>query len=687
MKLGHITKIYHNKNNDVKALDDISLEILDTGMIFILGPSGSGKSTLLNIINGLDEDYQGSCKIDGLVEYIEQDICLFENMSVEDNLKLVSSQNISYYLEMFEMNEFLHQQVKNLSVGQKKRVQIIRSLLVDYDYLILDEPTASLDQDNTEIIMNVLWQISKNHPVIIISHERTLNEKYADRSIYLKNGQIEQDIVHQKTPKAKSCNSQITYHQNFQFQLKRILESIPVQFIKLIVVLIMTLSLLVFSSFFMSIQGNVEKRNNWLTSKNVIVTQPNDSKTKQGDLYDYQDIQKVKNNVNGVIGYQVGWSASHISFEESFTPPMTLADIKKAVEQEEKDGMPYTQAYVQWKTILDDEAKREKETGKKLDENLSLTYDYRAYEGFTKNEDDSINRPGFSTARLGFFENEVTVYQLFDMKSLDLKYGNLPKENNEVIIDLNTAKQLCKQSGYSSYEELIGKEYNFSLIDLDSSDKVIISGISYQESQHEKRVFFKAGKYDEFLSEKYQFNDAKLKYLYVYFLTDGTTDSQAINSQINQLLDGKYSHFVLYPESVINNNANTVLSYSTLSYVAVALGAIIIMIVYVLVLVLQRKRYNKEIKILKHYHQSILIYLFLPLSIILLLDIIIYSLSFNYLSTSINTYASQLGYSELIQNSTSILVISLIATIVVTCLLEGLFYVYQTKKRSKTISG
>lgn len=687
MKLKHVTKVYHNKNNDVKALDDVSLEILNNGMIFILGPSGSGKSTLLNIINSVDNDYQGSFEIDGFVEYIEQDICLFENMSVIDNLRLVSNQNIDYYLEMFEMSDFIDQRVKNLSVGQKKRVQIIRSLLVDYDYLILDEPTASLDQDNTEIIMNVLCKLANNHPIIIITHERTLNEQYGDRSIYLKNGRIEQDIIHQKTAVAKSSNVQVEYRPNFKFQLKHVLKSLPLQAIKFFIVLMMTISLLIFNSFFFSIEGNIEKRNAWLTSKNIIVTQPNDNDTKQGDLYDYQDIQKVKDNVSGVLGYQVGWSASHIVFDETFTPPMTLEDIKEAVKQEEANGMPYRKEYDHWQEILQQEAIRESKTGKKLDKDFTLTYDYRAYDGFIKNEDGTINRPHFSTARLGFFENEVAVYQLFDTNSLELKYGVPAKKDNEVIIDINTANQLCKQSGLSSNKELIGKEYNLLLRDLDEGNKVKIAGITYQESQHEKRVFFKAGVYDEFLSEKYHFNDENLKYLYVYFLTDGLVDSQTSVNQINQLLDGKYSRFISYPESVLNTDTNTVSSYSTLSYLAVGLSVVIIMIIYVLVLLLQRKRYHKEIKILKHYHQSILVYLLLPLGIILLLNTLIYSLSFNYLCTAINLYASQLGYSELIQNSMGILVISLITTSIITCLLEGLFYVYQTKKRSKAISS
>lgn len=286
MKLQHITKIYHNKHNTVKALDDVSLEINQTGMIFIMGPSGSGKSTLNRIMNGLDHDYTGDFVLEGHIEYVEQDICLFENMSVLDNLKLVSKENIQTYLDMFDMSEHKDKLVKNLSVGQKKRVQIIRSLLVDYDYLLLDEPTASLDEENTEIIMNVLKNISQKHTVIIITHEKDLNDQYANRSIYLKEGHVEKDITHHQTSQIILNQTLMNYKNNIQFQFKRIIHSLPLQFMKFIVVSIMILTLLIMNSFLFSIEGNIEERNKWLTSDNIIVTQPLDQETQRGDLYD-----------------------------------------------------------------------------------------------------------------------------------------------------------------------------------------------------------------------------------------------------------------------------------------------------------------------------------------------------------------------------------------------------------------
>lgn len=123
VKLKHIDKIYHNQQGDVHALHDICLEIKEKGITFIIGASGSGKTTLLRILSLEDKDYQGIVELDGTVETIQQEIVLFEAMSVLDNLKLVSDDlsQIKAWLEQFEMLEFMHQKVKN-SLLDKRNV-------------------------------------------------------------------------------------------------------------------------------------------------------------------------------------------------------------------------------------------------------------------------------------------------------------------------------------------------------------------------------------------------------------------------------------------------------------------------------------------------------------------------------------------------------------------------------------
>ena len=117
MKLSHIHKVYHNKNNDIHALKDINLTIANQGLTYIIGPSGCGKTTLLNIISGKDKDFDGQVENSGLVECVEQNIHLIENMSVLDNLLLViyDQNKIMEMWEHFELNVFIHSKEKKFS--------------------------------------------------------------------------------------------------------------------------------------------------------------------------------------------------------------------------------------------------------------------------------------------------------------------------------------------------------------------------------------------------------------------------------------------------------------------------------------------------------------------------------------------------------------------------------------------
>ena len=110
MKLIHINKVYHNKNNDVQALIDISFELNENGIIVLLGSSGSGKSTLLNIISGQDKDFTGQIEDLNKIDYITQEFNLFEDMSIMDNLLMACSdkQQILEYIHLFALEPHIY---------------------------------------------------------------------------------------------------------------------------------------------------------------------------------------------------------------------------------------------------------------------------------------------------------------------------------------------------------------------------------------------------------------------------------------------------------------------------------------------------------------------------------------------------------------------------------------------------
>ena len=117
MKLCNINKTYHNKNNTVVVFQNLNLELPTHGCITIYGESGSGKTTLFELIAGIDKDYEGTVENDKRVEYLFQEIELFENLSVCDNLLFATSDHneINELLKKFDMTDLIHQKVKKLS--------------------------------------------------------------------------------------------------------------------------------------------------------------------------------------------------------------------------------------------------------------------------------------------------------------------------------------------------------------------------------------------------------------------------------------------------------------------------------------------------------------------------------------------------------------------------------------------
>lgn len=206
LKLENINKSYNNE----LILKNINLYFEDTGFISILGPSGSGKTTLLNIISGLIKPDSGTIQYNNLLlnkfnrkswdsfrtynlSYIFQDYKLLEDITVIDNIKIVTNNNnkIKQLLAKLEINKIQKQKVNKLSGGEKQRVAIARALVNDPDILLADEPTGALDTTNSVKIMNILKEISKNKLVIIVTHNIELAKKYSDKIIYIKDGTTE----------------------------------------------------------------------------------------------------------------------------------------------------------------------------------------------------------------------------------------------------------------------------------------------------------------------------------------------------------------------------------------------------------------------------------------------------------------------------------------------------------------
>lgn len=221
LEVVNLIKTYKTKKADtVYALNGVSIQFPETGLVFLLGKSGSGKSTLLNAIGGLDQFDSGEIIIKGksskdftqsdfdsyrntFIGFIFQEYNILENFTVAKNLSLAlelqgkkaDKEEVDKLLSQVDMLAYANRKPNQLSGGQKQRVAIARALIKNPEIIMADEPTGALDSNTGKQVMDTLKELSKSKLVIIVSHDRDFAEQYGDRIIELKDGKIIRDVT------------------------------------------------------------------------------------------------------------------------------------------------------------------------------------------------------------------------------------------------------------------------------------------------------------------------------------------------------------------------------------------------------------------------------------------------------------------------------------------------------------
>ena len=220
VEIQDISKIYNPGENEVRALDHISLTIQNGEFVAIIGQSGSGKSTLMNMIGCLDVPTEGTYILNGQnvsklsdnelsdirnqeIGFIFQGFNLIANLTAQENVELPLIYRGVPKKERHELSVAALKKVglahrmdhrpSEMSGGQQQRVAIARAIAQAPPVILADEPTGNLDSASSMEILDILKQLhAENRTVILITHDNDI-AKQAKRVIRIKDGKIERD--------------------------------------------------------------------------------------------------------------------------------------------------------------------------------------------------------------------------------------------------------------------------------------------------------------------------------------------------------------------------------------------------------------------------------------------------------------------------------------------------------------
>jgi putative ABC transport system ATP-binding protein len=221
VELRNVSKIYHLGGEEIRALDDVTLDIDGGEFISIIGPSGSGKSTLMHILGCLDSPSKGTVKLDGTmienatqrqlatirnqkIGFVFQFFNLLPKLNVLQNVELpmvysgVSTRErrdrAMAALKMVDMENRAKHRPLQLSGGQQQRAAIARALVNDPKIVFADEPTGNLDSHTGEAILHLFHELSlKGRTIALVTHDPEI-AAVTPRRIEIRDGKIAKNV-------------------------------------------------------------------------------------------------------------------------------------------------------------------------------------------------------------------------------------------------------------------------------------------------------------------------------------------------------------------------------------------------------------------------------------------------------------------------------------------------------------
>ena len=222
LQLRDVFKTYVMGDEEIHALNGVSLEIDENEYVAVMGPSGSGKSTLMNIVGCLDVPTSGIYQLDGemvadkseaqladirnrMIGFVFQTFNLIPRANILHNVELPliygglgkaeRHERAVEALRQVGLEDRMSHRPNELSGGQRQRVAIARALVFNPSIILADEPTGNLDTRTGEEIMDILDGMhASGQTIILVTHEDNI-AAHANRTISLRDGKIESDVL------------------------------------------------------------------------------------------------------------------------------------------------------------------------------------------------------------------------------------------------------------------------------------------------------------------------------------------------------------------------------------------------------------------------------------------------------------------------------------------------------------